>query len=122
MGGYASGEVASRMVKETLLASEPEADLAAAVRTAHSLICKASAENPAALGGMGSTVVAFRLANRVARIVWVGDSRAYLWRHGRLRPLTRDHSMAEHLRQTDHLFETQIEQHPMRRALMHALG
>jgi len=122
MGGYASGEVASRLVKETLLASEPDADLAAVVRSAHTLICKASAENPESLGGMGSTVVAFRIADRVARIVWVGDSRAYLWRHNRLRPLTRDHSVAEHLRHAEHLSETQIERHPLRRTVMQALG
>ncbi len=121
MGGYASGEVASRMVKDTLLEGDSGADPAALVLTAHARISQAAAENPA-FAGMGSTVVAVSITDRIARIVWVGDSRAYLWRRGRLRRLTRDHSVAEHLRHTERLSEAEIASHPLRRTVLQALG
>ncbi len=121
MGGYASGEVASRIVKDTLLEGHSAVDLAARVLSAHARISQVAAENRA-FAGMGSTVVALGIADRVARIVWVGDSRAYLWRRGRLRRLTRDHSVAEHLRQTERLSEAEIASHPLRRTVLQALG
>ncbi len=121
MGGYASGEVASRIVKDTLLGGESGAPLADLVLSAHARISRAAAENRA-WSGMGSTVVALRIEDRVARIVWVGDSRAYLWRRGRLRRLTRDHSVAEHLRESERLSEREIASHPLRRTVLQALG
>jgi protein phosphatase len=121
MGGYASGEIASRIVKDTLLQGDSGTDLTALVLSAHAKISQAAAGNPA-FTGMGSTVVAFTIAERVARVVWVGDSRAYLWRRGRLRRLTRDHSVAEHLRETEHLSEAEVASHPLRRTLLQALG
>jgi PPM family protein phosphatase len=122
MGGYASGEVASGIVKDTLLERDPvTTDLADRVLSAHERISRTAAENPA-FAGMGSTVVAFTINDRVARIVWVGDSRAYLWRGRRLRQLTRDHSAAEYLRVTEQLSETAIRRHPLQHMVLQALG
>ena len=45
--------------------------------------------------GMGTTVVGAWIREHVAGVAHVGDSRAYLWRDGRLEPLTRDHSLLE---------------------------
>jgi len=100
MGGHASGEVASRLVKETLLAQAPLVGVPAAVLLAHEAVCR-EAQNVDPQRGMGSTVVTAQIANRAAQIVWVGDSRAYLWRRGQLQRLTRDHSYLEMLRQEE---------------------
>lgn len=121
MGGYASGEVASDLVKRTLLESADAADLPGAVMKAHAQIV-AAAEAHAEYAGMGSTVVAVQIGHRTATVVWVGDSRAYLWRRGTLQPLTRDHSVGEVLRDAENLSETQLRRHPLRHKVIQSLG
>jgi PPM family protein phosphatase len=121
MGGHASGDVASRIVKETLLGSALKEPLGAAVRLAHEAVAAAAASN-AAYNNMGSTLVAARIVNGKAQIAWVGDSRAYLWRGGTLRQLTRDHSFLEVLREQEQLSETQLRGHPNRNLVTQTLG
>jgi len=75
MGGHAGGEIASRLVKETLLAKVAQVGLPAAVMLAHEAISK-EAERLDPQRGMGSTVVSAQIVDRAAQIVWVGDSRA----------------------------------------------
>jgi protein phosphatase len=121
MGGHASGDVASRLVKETLLGSALNLPLDAAVRKAHESVASAAAANTAH-ANMGSTVVAARIADRQANVTWVGDSRAYLWRAGALRQLTRDHSFLEVLREQENLSDTQLRGHPNKNLVTQTLG
>jgi protein phosphatase len=44
---------------------------------------------------MGTTMVGAWITDHIASVAHVGDSRAYLWHHDRLEPLTRDHSLVE---------------------------
>ena len=120
MGGHAAGEVASGIAKATLLerATVPLAD---AVLDAHRAIVKTAGENPEQRG-MGSTVVAMRLDRLNGELVWVGDSRAYLWRHGVLRPLTRDHSFLELLLMSKRITEAEARNHPKRNLVTQTLG
>ena len=121
MGGYAHGQDASRLVKETLLAQIGSTDLAAAVLKAHAAVQQAAAR----IEGdqrMGSTVVCAQFSGDLCRIVWVGDSRAYLWRDDTLQRLTRDHSFVEALRETEPLSETQMRNHPNASVLLQTLG
>ena len=55
-------------------------------------------------------------------IVHVGDSRAYLFRDGELRQLTRDHSLVEELRRQGQLTREEAEEHPQRSIITRALG
>jgi protein phosphatase len=96
MGGHAAGEVASRITVESTLQWAVEFRLADSLLKAHeAVVAAAGAEQRH--GGMGSTVVAFRRRDGAAEIGWVGDSRAYLWRGGKLVQLTRDHSLTQAL-------------------------
>ena len=52
----------------------------------------------------------------------VGDSRAYLWRHGGLDQLTRDHSWVEEQVSLGVLSETEARQHPWRNLVTRALA
>ncbi|TFH14587.1 MAG: serine/threonine-protein phosphatase, partial [Acidimicrobiales bacterium] len=52
----------------------------------------------------------------------VGDSRTYLFRHGRLRRVTVDHSYVQELVSTGHLSETEARTHPRRNIITRALG
>lgn len=121
MGGHASGDVASRVVKETLLGEGLTLPLVEAIRKAHESVAAAAKTN-SAYDNMGSTIVATRIAERQAEIAWVGDSRAYLWRNGSLSPLTRDHSYIEVLRSQENLSEEQLRAHPNRNLVTRTLG
>jgi protein phosphatase len=121
MGGHASGDVASRIVKETMLGPGLNLPLRAAVRRAHDEVAQAAADNTAH-SNMGSTVVAARIADRQAEVAWVGDSRGYLWRGQTLRQLTRDHSYLEVLREQENLSETQLRGHPNKNLVTQTLG
>src|SRR4029450_12488411 len=68
MGGHASGDVASRIVKETLLGPALKLPLRAAVRRAHDEVAQAAADNTAH-ANMGSTVVAARNDKSHDRVV-----------------------------------------------------
>jgi protein phosphatase len=121
LGGHAGGELASGIVKQSLLDLVGTVDLPTAALRAHSAVMRAAGEDEQ-LKGMASTVVAAQIERRTARIVWVGDSRAYLWRAGSIRRLTRDHSVVEELRERAGLSETQIRVHPHRNEVTNVLG
>jgi len=111
MGGYAGGEIASRLTVEHLEAfvarnrrdaagtwpckedkrlSFAENLLRAAVTQAHQAI---AAQRHGELEYMGSTVVAVLVEGKKAALAHVGDSRIYRLRGGALALLTRDHSL-----------------------------
>ena len=113
MGGHAAGEVASRLAISALVglalqipdwifwvdeehAPEIERRTREAVQQVGSMLIERGRED-AALRGMGSTLTAARSCGRDLLIVHVGDSRAYLFRAGRLERLTRDHTYAQML-------------------------
>jgi PPM family protein phosphatase len=121
MGGHAAGSVASSIVKDTLLKGDGTLQLDDLVRSAHAAVASAAEANPE-YRGMGSTVVCASIADRRARIIWVGDSRGYLWRHGTLRRLTRDHSFAEILSQEQGLSASEIRSHPGGHVVTQTLG
>jgi PPM family protein phosphatase len=120
MGGQSSGEVASRIASETVVAhyrevqtnpsvpfvgepnegiSETANRLASAVRVANRAVHKAAQAN-ATYNGMGATLVAVALTDERASIAHVGDSRVYRLRNGEIELLTQDHSfIAEQVRQ-----------------------
>ena len=52
----------------------------------------------------------------------VGDSRTYLFRHGRLRRVTVDHSYVQELVATGHITEDEARDHPRRNIITRALG
>ena len=121
MGGHAAGQVASGIVKDVLLRSSREKDLAAVVLRAHTAVL-AAARSREDCRGMGSTLVAARIDEGVCEVVWVGDSRAYLLRKGKLTPLTRDHSVVEELRTEGVLSEAEIRSDPRANQITRGLG
>ncbi|WP_420451862.1 protein phosphatase 2C domain-containing protein [Ilumatobacter sp.] len=52
----------------------------------------------------------------------VGDSRTYLYRHGRLRRATVDHSYVQELVTTGHITDDEARTHPRRNIITRALG
>jgi serine/threonine protein phosphatase PrpC len=102
MGGHEAGALASRRVVEKL--SEVSSfDSAFAYRRAiqDALVeANASLRDEAAQGMLdtiGATVVTVIVHGGHYACLWAGDSRAYIWRAGRMRRLTRDHTLVEEL-------------------------
>ena len=117
MGGHAAGEVASAMATETVHrtlmgASDPDetrlvrdhetedpADilrerLRYAMNQA-SIRIRREADVRPETRGMGTTLVVLVIDGDQAHLAHVGDSRAYLFRQGRLVRLTRDHTVVQ---------------------------
>ena len=138
MGGHAAGEVASRMALSAVVslaldipdwilklndeyAREIEHRTRARVREVSALLVKEAAQDPA-LSGMGTTLTAARNLGRDLQITHVGDSRAYLFRAGRLHRLTRDHTYAQLLVDLGRLPSTDQADPRHRHILTNALG
>lgn len=115
MGGHASGEVASAIAVETVqdvLLDQHDPDetrldrmalddddairerLRYAMNQASVRIRKAALDNPVH-SGMGTTLTVLLIEDGTAHFGHVGDSRLYLLRDGRLKRLTRDHTVVQ---------------------------
>jgi protein phosphatase len=126
MGGAQAGEVASQLAAESFEAVQrgtesPEAYLRAIAKTANARIHHLS-EADKSRSGMGTTFTAALLEGEEVGFAHVGDSRAYLFRHGTLKLLTSDHSLVEELRRQGRLTDEQAEDHPQRSIITRALG
>ncbi len=123
MGGYGHGDVASDIVIDSLeIMDDDDPPEALAERlTAANEIVRARAAEPG-MGPMGATVVAAIIARARAQIAWVGDSRAYLMRSGRLRLLTRDHTVVQDLVERGELSPDAAERHPEAHIITRAVG
>lgn len=121
MGGHHAGEVASRVVVDHVTeAVRAGSALDQAVSGAHLAVLEA-VRSGAGREGMGATVVAARMVNREFQVTWAGDSRAYLF-GGRLRRLTRDHSVVQEMVDMGALSEHDARRHPERSLVTRAMG
>ncbi|MGH2819062.1 MAG: Stp1/IreP family PP2C-type Ser/Thr phosphatase [Actinomycetota bacterium] len=127
MGGHIAGDVASSTavdrIKESSArasASDPET-LAQLVRDANTAIWEKSQSDPS-LRGMGTTCTLLFVDDTRARIAHVGDSRAYLFRDGRLEQLTEDHTLVQRMVREGRLQREEAVHHPQRSIITRALG
>jgi protein phosphatase len=127
MGGAQAGEVASRIAVETLAGGvretgEPaEARLAELIHQANDRIHDLSISDERR-AGMGTTMTAVLVGADDVTIAHVGDSRAYLYRDGELRRLTRDHSLVEELVEQGRLTPEEASTHPQRSVITRSVG
>ena len=122
MGGHACGEVASALAREAIVREVRNGTaLPQAIRIADEEIIRASRHRNDSLP-MGTTVVATRVQGNRFEVAWVGDSRAYLWRDGKLAQLSQDHSYVQDLIAQGSLTPEQARSHPHRNVVTQALG
>lgn len=128
MGGAEGGQVASRLAIESLIHSYEAArsgdvleDLRHAFEEAHRAVIARSASEPSLLG-MGTTCTAVVIRGREVFMANVGDSRAYLVRDGRIRQLSRDHSVVAHLVERKELTPEQARHDQRRNVVTRSIG
>jgi PPM family protein phosphatase len=121
VGGHSCGEVASNIVRATIheLIAKGE-PLLETVYASHAAVLDAAKKGQGA-DGMGTTVVAAQLEGDQYEVVWVGDSRAYIY-NGELRQITQDHNRAGELLANDVITAEQASSHPERHVLTQSLG
>lgn len=71
---------------------------------------------------MGCTTVVLAACRDAYACLWVGDSRAYRLRDGRLEQLTRDHSLAQELVDRGEVTAAEAPRHPAARRITRAVG
>ncbi len=108
MGGHRGGEVASQLAIDVVLRhllenAKEQSDLEQcldrleqAVEQADLAIWRAADDAPE-MKGMGTTIVVGVFRDGDLAFAWVGDSRLYLLRDGRLGQLTEDHTLVQEL-------------------------
>lgn len=133
MGGHARGDVAAAMAVQALEGlvgrdgTAPAADRAAvldAIRVADRAIHQTGLQADG--HGMGTTLcglVAALDSSAPAVLVFnVGDSRAYCFRAGRLRQISKDHSVVQELLDAGQIDASQAGSHPERNVVTRSLG
>jgi PPM family protein phosphatase len=142
MGGHAAGEVASKITVETIgefIAATRQKEeatwpfkynheldfnsnrLAVAIEKANERVMAAVAAQPW-LKGMGTTVVAGLLNERILSLAHVGDSRAYLLRNGALTQLSQDQTLVAKLVREGVLTEEEAARSEHQNVILQAIG
>jgi protein phosphatase len=71
---------------------------------------------------MGTTITMALVVGDRATIANIGDSRTYLYREGKLRRISKDHSLVMRLVDLGQINESDIYTHPQRNAVLRSLG
>lgn len=129
MGGHAAGDRASREAVRLVLEGRRPGTRAASdllrlrqqVLLAHEGVA-ALAESLGHQGNMGATLVTLWLRPARYLVASVGDSRAYLWRDGRLSQVNEDHTLVQGYVRSGLLSPAEAARHPQRNVLTQALG
>jgi protein phosphatase len=103
MGGHKGGAMAAELtvngLQQFFSAASRDSSVEKIIRTAvnkvNETVYREAHSGDPATKGMGSTVVMLLISDRIARLAHVGDSRAYLYRKGRLRLMTKDHTVVQ---------------------------
>jgi len=135
MGGECAGALASKTVVETLpgLVRQSFAGMngfprhGAGRRLAKAIVTlstqlREQTRNEPGLAGLGSTVVCALVRDAQAVIAYMGDSRAYRLRQGRLKQLTKDHTLVQLLLDYSEITPAEALTHPARGQLTRHVG
>jgi len=139
VGGNDYGEIASNLAAEIAVAqmtaaltlnsddAEPDQDhtitgsIKSILQAVNDRIIELRQREPR-FGNMASTAVLLQVREPWLYVGWVGDSRAYLYRDGLLRPLTRDHSATAELIQCGAIRAEDALNHPDAHRITRYLG
>jgi PPM family protein phosphatase len=127
MGGHASGQIASKLVADTVgrelsnagdIGGEELRALMAKVNTTVYEASLATSEN----AGMGSTLVMAAIRDGRLSLLNVGDSPAYLIRGGKVTEIYQNHSWPSEQARAGIITQDQVANHPQKHRLARAVG
>lgn len=131
VGGANKGEVASHITVNSIVdyfASQvaatdahPAENINAAVTIAGKAMARHRAQH-AESEGMATTLAMLRIAENMAIIAHVGDSRVYHIRNGKIVSRTKDHSLVQELVDGQFITEEQAKSHPKRNVITRAIS
>jgi protein phosphatase len=138
VGGHQAGDVASALSVATIeafvlhllkrfsnLQATDEAavlgDFQEALRLADDRLAEESAHHPE-FAGMGTTLTMAFVSGRKLFVFHAGDSRCYLYRGGRLRQLTDDHTLAADLARRGVIKPEEVARNRFRHVVTNVLG
>lgn len=127
MGGHEGGEFASKLAIDSIVRSyynskaSPAAALEQALRDGNREVYRAARAN-SQLTGMGTTCVAVVLCDDKAWWGWIGDSRFYLLRSGRVYRMSEDHTVVQSMVRRGLITREEAHDHSDRSVLERALG
>ncbi|HBL84022.1 MAG: hypothetical protein A2Y17_05710 [Clostridiales bacterium GWF2_38_85] len=134
MGGAAGGAVASKLAADSFMEyiennsnkiTDNKEDIKKlmldAGDTAHHSVYKCACEY-SELDGMGTTLVACIIKNKILHIINAGDSRLYIINKNEIKKITRDHSLVQELLERGKITAEEARTHPYRNYIMRALG
>jgi len=130
MGGHRAGDVASEAAVEEFAAAvetdlaDPATDgevLVDGVGRAHDHLLELAKQHPG-YEGMGTTLVGALVHDGGARIVNVGDSRAYHYAAGDLDQVTVDHTVVQELVEAGEITPAEARLHARRNVLTRSVG
>jgi protein phosphatase len=129
MGGHQAGERASKMALETLVgaigAGGERDDALAALREAAQAAGAAifqAAQSDEEMRGMGTTLTSLWFQRGRAYLAHVGDSRAYLYRDGRVQQLSDDHSWVSEQVRAGMMTEEEAKESKFRHIITRSVG
>jgi protein phosphatase len=132
MGGALAGEIASKMAVDVVHTIVSEgARPAGREQFAHRLVTAVqeagariylAAKSNRMQRGMGTTSTVAGIHGTTLFVGQVGDSRAYLYRGGRLRQITKDQSLVSKLIEAGQLTEEEAESYEHSHIILQALG
>lgn len=127
MGGHKGGDFASKYLTETMVGyiSQNKSEdiikvLKSAIGMSNTLVFEKSHSDPA-LNGMGSTMVAAVIRDRMLTVANVGDSRLYIIRDGIIQ-VTKDHSYVEEQVQKGSMVRFSDEYNKKKNIITRAVG
>jgi PPM family protein phosphatase len=129
VGGRRAGEVASALALSKLAEEMEEqakscprrAMFGAAVESVNRTVWEKAHEDPR-FEGMATTLTAAVVCRNRAILAHVGDSRAYIFRRGAIRQVTRDQSFVQSLVASGALTEEEAKNSPYRNVILQAIG
>ncbi len=130
MGGHEAGEVAATIATQTIqeILSQATPDYTPDYWLRRSLHAAHAAVQQAPQKGLGSpqmgTTAVILLISPQNEAWWahIGDSRLYLYRRGKLHPLTRDHSLVAWYVEAGFITPAAAYQHPQSNQLLLSIG
>lgn len=128
MGGYAAGDVASRLIVQGLAELKYQENLDAYVDAITRIVDKVNRKLCFEItmrvdsDVIGSTVVIAVVLGARCVCLWAGDSRMYVLRGGVLYQVTKDHSLVQELVDDGALSEEEAAKHPQNHVITRAVG